>query len=181
MPATLLDPRSGAVRGLRALVLSVVAVGVAGAAHTLVSGCLDLAGLALALGACWPMAVVVLGSRRRLPGLLAWAALAQVVTHVVVEQTCGGTGHATPLRVLGAHAAAVVVTTALLSRGDAGLWAAHALRRAVLRLLLPHLVPAPVLPREQRPYAAPLVPRTRRLVSPRALRGPPSSAPLLTT
>jgi len=170
-----IDPRSGAVRGFRALVLTVVAVGVAGAAHTFVDGCADLGGLALALGVCWPLAVSVLGSRRRLPALLAWTVGAQVVTHAVVELTCGGAGHATPLRVLAAHAGAVLVTTVLLARADAGLWVAHALRRAVGRLLLPLLVPVPALPRLRTPSFVVLLPRTRRLVSPRVLRGPPSA------
>ena len=175
-----IDPRSGAARGLRALVLAVVAVGVAGAAHTFVDGCVDPGGLALALGVCWPLAVSVLGSRRRLPALLVWTAGAQVVTHAVVELTCGGAGHPTPLSVLVAHGAAVLVTTLLLARADAGLWVAHALRRAVGRLLLPVLVPVPVQPRLRTPSFVVLLPRTRRLESPRVLRGPPS-APLLTS
>jgi hypothetical protein len=181
VPASVLDPRKGAARGLRALVLAVVAVGLAGAAHTFVDGCADLGGLGVALGICWPGAVVVLGRRRRLPALIAWTAGAQVVTHVVVELTCGGAGHATPLRVLAAHATAVLVTAALLQRADSGLWVAHALRRAVGRLLLPRLVPTPVRPRLRAMPVAPLVSRTRWLVSPRVLRGPPSSAPLPTT
>ena len=181
MPASVLDPRSGAVRGLRAMVLALVAVGLAGAAHTFVDGCADLGGLCAALGICWPGAVVVLGRRRRLPALIAWTTAAQVVTHVVVELTCGGAGHPTPLRVVAAHTTAVLVTATLLQRADAGLWLAHALRRAVGRLRLPRLVPTPVRPRLRAMPAAPLVPRTRWLVSPRVLRGPPSSALLLTT
>jgi hypothetical protein len=125
--------------------------------------------------------VVVLGRRQQLLALLAWTAAAQVVTHAVVELTCGGAGHPTPLRVLAVHAAAVVVTAVVLQRADAGLWVASALRRALGRLLLPLVVRTPVRLRPRRAHVAPLLPRTRWLVSPQLLRGPPSSAAPLTT
>jgi hypothetical protein len=173
VPAAALDPRRGTARGARALVLSIVAVLVAGAAHTLADGCLDVAGLVLALGACWPGAVALLGRRRSLPALLAWALGAQVVTHVLVSLTCGGTVEGLTPRALAGHALAVLVTSALLARQDALLWAADALRRAFLRLLLPLLVVVPV---RARPRALRSVRRLRPrwLVSPRVLRGPPS-------
>jgi hypothetical protein len=154
-------------------VLSLVAVLVAGIAHTLADGCLDPDGLLLALGACWPGAVAVLGRERRLPALLTWVVGAQVVTHVVVGLTCGGTVEATSGRSLAVHVAAVVVTTAVLARADATLWAVDALWRAVARLLVPSSTDLPVVPRPR------AVRTTRRLqgrwlVSPRVLRGPPS-------
>ena len=172
---SVLDPRRGLARGMRALLLALVTVGVAGAAHTYVDGCLDLTGLALSLGLCWPLAVGVLGRRRSTLALLAWTGAAQVVTHAVVELTCGGTWHAAPFQVLVAHGGAVVLTTLLLARADAGLWAAHALVRAFSRLLLPLLLPAPVVRRPLPAPSAPLLPRARWLVSVRALRGPPTS------
>ena len=174
VPATALDPRAGVTRGLRALVLAAVAVGVAGVAHTFVAGCVDLPGLAVSLGICWPLAVALLGRRQRTTTLLAWTACAQVVTHQVVELTCGGTGHAAPARALLVHGAAVLLTAALLARGDEGLWVAHALRRLVGR-------PAPVAPvvvvpalRPSRPTHVTL-PRSVLLITPRVLRGPPSA------
>jgi hypothetical protein len=154
-------------------VLSLVAVLVAGVAHTLADGCLDAVGLALALGACWPGAVALLGRRRSVPALLAWVVAAQLVTHVVVSLTCGGSVETTSSRVLVGHALAVLVTSVLLAREDAVLWAVDALRRAVVRLLLPRAVDVPVTARPR------TVRRARRLlsrwlVSPRVLRGPPS-------
>jgi hypothetical protein len=173
--ATVIDPRRGAVRGTRAAVLAVTAVGVAGAAHTFADGCLDLLGLLHALGVCWPAAVAVLGARRRLPALLGWAVAAQVVTHVVVQLTCGGSP-AVPARALVPHAVALAVTTALLHRADAGLWAAHTLLRALARLLPPALGAGvrPAAPRLPLPSPAPL-PQQRWRVVPSGLRGPPSS------
>jgi hypothetical protein len=176
----MIDPRRGAVRGARAAVLSVTAVAVAGAAHTLVDGCLDLDGLLLALGLCWPAAVAVLGARRRLPALVAWAVAAQVLTHVVVELTCGGSP-AVPARALLLHAAAVVVTTALLHRADAGLWTAHALLRALARFLPRALVVVPLPPTPLAPLPdAVLLPFVPWRALPRARRGPPVGR-LLTT
>ena len=172
MPTAVLDPRSGTARGLRALVLSVVAVLVAGTAHTFADGCLDAPGLVLALGACWPAAVALLGRRRRLPALLAFVVGAQVVTHVVVGLTCGGV-EATSLRVLAVHALGVVVTTALLARTDTALWAVDALRRAVARVLMPVTVDVPVVPRARTSRPTHRL-HARWLVSPRVLRGPPS-------
>ena len=171
----MVDPRAGLVRGLRALVLAAVAVGLAGVAHTWVDGCVDGTGLVLALGACWPGAVAVLGRRQRLSALLAWTVLAQVATHVVVELTCGGAGHATPGRVLLTHGAAVLVTTGLLAHGDDGLWVAHALRRALALVRVPS-TPALVVPAlRQAPAPAPVVPRTTWVASTWVVRGPPSA------
>jgi hypothetical protein len=168
------DPRAGAVRGLRALVLAAVAVGVAGVTHTLVDGCVDLSGLALSLGVCWPLAVALLGRRQRAATLVVWVAAAQVVTHSVVERTCGGATHPTPTRVLLAHGAAVLVTAALLARGDDGLWVAHALRRLLGRPL--PVLPVVVVPvaRRSRPARVTL-PRSMLLASPCVRRGPPSA------
>jgi hypothetical protein len=160
-------------RGLRALVLAAVAVLVAGTAHTLADGCVDAPGLALALGICWPGAVAVLGRRRRVPALVAWTAGAQVVTHVVVGVTCGGHVHGVPARALSAHLLAVVVTAAVLARADAGLWAVHAVRRAVAQLLVPVALEVPVVPRPRAALRTPR-PQQRWRVSPRVLRGPPS-------
>jgi hypothetical protein len=176
--ATVIDPRRGAVRGTRAAVLSVTAVAVAGAAHTFADGCLDLLGLVLALGLCWPAAVAVLGARRRLPALLAWAVAAQVLTHVVVQLTCGGSP-AVPALAVVLHGAAVAVTTALLHRADAGLWAAHAVLRALARLLPPTRVAGAARTTPALPLPSPvLLPQQRWLVLPGGLRGPPSSVSL---
>jgi len=154
-------------------VLSLVAVLVAGTAHTVADGCLDAHGLVLALGACWPGDVAVLGRRRRLPALLAWVVGAQVLTHVVVGLTCSGRVEATSARVVAVHAVAALVTTAVLARADAVLWAVDSLRRALTRLLVPASVDLPVVPRTR------VIRTTRPLqgrwsVSPRVLRGPPS-------
>jgi hypothetical protein len=174
VPAHALDPRAGAARGVRALVLAAVAVGIAGVAHTFVDGCVDPAGLALSLGVCWPLAVALTGRRRGTAGLLLWTAAAQVVTHQVVELTCGGSAHPAPTSVLLAHGAAVLVTATLLARGDEGLWVAHALRRLV-GLPLP-VVPALVVPGLRQPRRTDDTrPPAPVVVTPRVLRGPPSA------
>lgn len=178
MPAVVIDPRSGAARGARALVLAVVAVGLAGAAHTAATGCLDATGLALALGLAWPGAVVVARRRQHPAYLIAWVAAAQLATHVVMDVTCGGV-HGTSAGVLVGHGAAGLLTTAVLARADDRLWVAHAVRRAVSRLALPRPLPVPVLVRPRvRPLRVPL-PRSPHLVSSPVLRGPPSGPVLL--
>jgi hypothetical protein len=172
--AAVIDPRGGAARGLRALLLALTAVAVAGAAHTAAAGCVDLLGLALALGTCWPAAVALLGRRRRLPVLLAWTTGAQAVTHVLLATTCGAGWHVVPAPALAAHAAAVVVTTALLHRADAALWVAHVLRRAATRWL--RRPTAPVLPSLPRHAPIDLLQACRQIwqAPPRPGRGPPS-------
>ena len=173
MTITALDPRGATARGSRALVLSLTAVAVAGTAHTLVDGCLDADGLLLSAGICWPGAVALLGRRRRMPALLAWTAAAQVVTHVVLALTCGG-AHVAPGTVLVAHAAAVVLTTAILSRSDATLWTSHEVRRALRLLLLPQLVAVPSPRRPQPVVQDAHSVHARERDSPRVLRGPPA-------
>jgi hypothetical protein len=177
---TWLDPRGAAARGLRALVLTSVAVAVAGSVHTYLDGCLDLSGLLLSLGLCWPGAVLVMGRRRRLPLLLGWVVGAQVVTHVVLTLTCGA-AQTTPGRVVLGHALAVLVTTAVVARVDAALWAADSVRRALARLLLPLATAAPVVPRVAELPSVPRPLRPGRRVSPRVLRGPPSGLVPLTS
>lgn len=173
------DPQRGLVRGVRAAVLALPAVGVAALAHRSVDRCLDVPGTLLALGACWSGAVAVLGARRRLPALLGWLVAAQVVTHLALQATCATPGPLVPgARPLAAHLAAVVVLALALHRADAGLWLADGLLRAVRRLLaptrpVPPLVPgAAPLPATAAPWRLPsAVPRTSV-----ARRGPPSSA-----
>ena len=174
---------------MRAAVLTVPTVGGAAIAHSLVDGCDSVFALLLAAGVCWPAAVAVLGSRRRLPVLAAWVLLAQVATHLLLEATCtdvtsGRTGWAqhflagvTPTMLM-SHGIAVVLTSVLLGRADAGLWAADALVRAgtkalrLLRLLVPPpLLPAPV--RRTAPVLAVEFPRSSWVAAQPARRGPP--------
>jgi hypothetical protein len=172
------DPRSALVRGVRALVLTVSAVGLAGAAHSLVDACLNATGLLLAAGLCWPAAVWVLGRRRHVPALVAWLAGAQVVTHLLLEATCGPSGRALPPRALAVHAVGCAISALLLHRADSGLWAAHLLLRAVdrLRPRRPVLLAVPLAPRTRVETAVPPI-RPRAVTrTPYVRRGPPSSA-----
>lgn len=174
-----LDPRHGLVRGVRAAVLAVPAVGVAALAHRSVDTCLDVPGTVLALGACWSGAVALLGARRRVPALVAWLVAAQVVTHLMLQATCSTPGALVPgPRGLAAHLLAVVALALVLHRADADLWVAHAVLRAVLRVLsprLPALVPAP-RPLLVAAATTPWRPRSVVRASPVVRRGPPSSA-----
>lgn len=154
-----LDPEQGLVRGVRAAVLTVPAVGSAGLAHVLTDGCGSLLATLAAAGLCWPAAVALLGSRRRLPALAAWVVLAQLVAHVLLERMCTEvvTGQVSlaahlreglTVRLVAVHLTAAVLTGVLLGRADAGLWSARALVRAgagALRLAaaLPALPSAP--------------------------------------
>ncbi|MCW2600940.1 MAG: hypothetical protein JWM02_2769 [Frankiales bacterium] len=141
-----LDPRQGLVRGVRAAVLTVPAVGGAALAHSLADGCGSLLAMTAAAGLCWPAAVALLRGRRRLPALIAWLVGAQVVTHLLLEWMCpdvtsGRMGLLDHLlmglspAMLSVHVGAVLVTAVLLDRADAGLWAADALLRAGIRAL----------------------------------------------
>lgn len=150
-----LDPQRGLVRGIRAAVLTVPAVGSAALVHALADGCGSLLVISLAAGLCWPAAVAVLGNRRRLPALVAWLLAAQLVTHLLLEWTCTAvTSGQVPLlthlqrgvspSMLGAHLGAVLVTAVALGRADVGLWTADAVVQAAGRAL--QLAPALVLP-----------------------------------
>jgi hypothetical protein len=156
-------PDHGVVRGVRAAVLTLPAVGAAAAAHLLVDGCADLVGSAVALGVVWPAAVALLGRRRSVPAFLLWVVAAQAVTHILLELTCRSvTSGETPFlqhvgaspsaRMLAAHGVAALLTAVALGRADAGLWTAHALLRLVGRLRVPALTvvlplrPLPAVP-----------------------------------
>lgn len=149
-----IDPSRGLIRGARAAVLTVPAVGAAAATHSLVDGCASWVAVGLAAGLCWPSAVAVVGARRRLGTLLMWVAAAQVVTHLLLELTCpevvsGQVSLARHLRgsltpeIVAAHVTCALVTAVLLRRADAALWAAHKLLRAAWRLARAFMVPRP--------------------------------------
>lgn len=146
-----LDPSTGVLRGLRAGVLTIPTVGTAVLGHAAVDGCGSVFAVLVAAAVCWPAAVALLGRCRRLPALVAWVVGAQLMSHVVLAALCGEGAVAqhvlsemTPA-MLGAHAAAALVTGAFLARADAGLWAAGALLRAVGRLLRRGYAPPPVV------------------------------------
>ena len=87
-----LDPQQGLVRVVRAGVLTVPAVGFATIAHASVEGCVSVVAVLLAVGVCWPTAVVLLRARR-LPTLVGWLVVAQGVGLPQVHCTAGvGTG-----------------------------------------------------------------------------------------
>lgn len=186
-----LDPESGLVRGLRALVLTVPAVGGAVLAHGLTDGCGSLAAVLTAGGLCWPAAVVLLGARRRLPALIAFVLLAQLVTHALLERTCtditsGQVGLLAHLRhgftpqLVAIHLLAAAVTALLLGRADAGLWSARQLVRGGARILrlAGALPPLPLPPAVVRLVAVvsgiPLLRSTWETAQP-VRRGPPAA------
>jgi hypothetical protein len=183
------DPTRGLVRGVRAGVLSAVAVGLAAVAHAAGGDCISWVGVGLAAGLSWPAAVVALGRRRSVASLAVWLLLVQVLTHVVLDGFCasvlsGQTAFATHLQasltpsLIALHAGSAVVTALVLGRADAGLWAARALTRAGARTVrlvrsLPPLAqvviarPKPALP------AAPVL-RDQWKAPRHARRGPPA-------
>ncbi|MCU1622817.1 MAG: hypothetical protein JWL79_1662 [Frankiales bacterium] len=182
------DPHSGVVRGVRAAVLTVPTVGGAAIAHSFVDGCDSVFALLVAAGVCWPAAVALLGSRRRVPAFAAWVLTAQVVTHLLLEAMCtdvtSGRASWVPHLLVGvtptmlmSHGAAVVLTSVLLGRADAGLWTADAIVRAGAkalrlgrRLALP-TVPAPV---RRAPHVLVIAaPRTSWVAAQPPRRGPP--------
>jgi hypothetical protein len=141
------DPATGIVRGVRALVLMVPAVGATVASHTRADGCTSWPAVALAAAVGWAGAVALLGKQRGLPWLLSWVVVAQLVTHVALQARCveaasgqagGGGGEqllagATPAMLI-AHSCSAVLTAGLFARADAGLWMARSLLRAGRRL-----------------------------------------------
>lgn len=180
-----LDPSTGLVRGVRAAVLTVPTVGAAAVGHAVADGCDRVFAVLVAAGVCWPAAVALLRARRGVPSLVAWVLGAQVATHLVLAALCGDGGAQHLLSgvgpaMLAAHATAAVLTGALLSRADAGLWAAHALLHAVGRLRRRPRAAAPVLVRAPFRRTPPLVsPRLAWVVRARPdRRGPPVPAAL---
>ncbi|MFN2539625.1 MAG: hypothetical protein ABR549_15935 [Mycobacteriales bacterium] len=182
------DPRAGAVRGVRAAVLTVPTVGGAALAHSVVDGCDSIFALLVAAGLCWPAAVALLGGRRRLPALIAWVLCAQFATHLLLEAMCTDvtTGHAgwahhltaglTPTMLL-SHGTALLLTSLALGRADAGLWTAHSIVQAAaralrlgVRVVLP---PVPASVRRTRPVLVVDAPRSSWVAAQPARRGPP--------
>lgn len=143
---------AGAMRALRAGVLTVPAVGIALVTHLSADGCTSAAGVFAAMALTWPAAVLLLSRQRRLPVLLTWLVGVQVSLHVLLSSFCTDvtSGQVTVWhavtslptdRMLLAHCLAVLATGVVLGRADAGLWATKALVRAVGRLRLPTAVP----------------------------------------
>jgi hypothetical protein len=185
-----LDPQQGVVRVVRAGVLTVPAVGFATIAHASVEGCVSVVAVLLALGVCWPAAVVLLRGQRRLPVLVGWLVLAQGITHLLLAQMCGDArpgpsglvGHlmmGVSPDMLAMHAGSVLFTAVLFGRADAGLWTARALVRAgarALRLIGASLVPVG-LPRACLPVGVTTGVRRPRVLWEAAApprRGPPA-------
>lgn len=180
-------PDHGLVRGVRAGVLAVPAVGVAVLAHAVVDPCLSVGAVLAALGMAWPAAVAVLGTRRRVPALVVWLLQVQLATHVFLDWTCpdvtsGDSTFAAHLLqgltpgVVTLHVLAVLVTGLALGPADAGLWSAHALVRAARRFLAPvrMAVPVPALTILPLPVH-PLPTRTVWTAARPVRRGPPGA------
>lgn len=183
-----LDPLRGSVRGLRAAVLTVPAVGSAALGHGTMHGCDSAVSILAAAGLCWPAAVMALGARRRVTSLLLWLVAAQVLTHVVLEALCTDVlsgqvslathlAHSTTAGMAGIHLAAAGVSALLLGRADAGLWTARALLRAArsaTRALRVTDWVAPAVPDlSSVPTEASPVRRTSWTGAPARRRGPP--------
>jgi hypothetical protein len=170
------------IRGVSRIVRGVLLAGASGAlavaAHTVAGGMLPDPGLTALLTVGVAGVGIAMADRRRGQGaiLLALGA-AQLATHVLLSVASQGMPDVVdPLVMTGAHAAAVLVTAALLARADAVVLGLAGL----LAMLLPRLMVAPP------PPAGPLVswrvaaPVDRamavllRLSSPR--RGPPVPA-----
>lgn len=133
------DPLRGIVRGVRAGVLTVPAVGVGVVAHYSADGCVSLLSVLLALGLCWPGAVALLGAQRRVPALVAGLLASQFLTHALLEWGCPPLGHEAMagqlgLPMLAAHVVACLLLAVVLGRADAGLWAARRLVWAAARM-----------------------------------------------
>ena len=122
------------------------AVGFATFAHASVDGCVSVVAVLLAVGVCWPAAVVLLRAQRRLPAVVGRLVVAQGVTHLLLQQMCGDAGRGLSGLIehlmmgvspdmLAMHAGSVMFTAVLFGRADAGLWTARALVRAGARAL----------------------------------------------
>lgn len=175
-----LTPHRGTLRVLRGVVLAAVNAVLAVAAHVAGGGGAPDGALTVLLTVGVAAAGTALADRRRGPvAMLAAVAVTQVVLHLLLAALSGHTSAAVPTSagaaMTVAHAAAVLVTAALLAGAESALFAvANTLTRIVGVFAL---VPAPQ-PADRRPTtppaAAPLPDALRRLLC-RAtpLRGPP--------
>jgi hypothetical protein len=190
-PGLRLDPARGLVRGVRAGVLTVPAVGSAALAHSSAGGCASVVGIVVAAGVCWPMAVALLGRRASLFALVGWLVLAQGFTHLLLEWLCPDvvSGHlglvehlttSTTPTMLTMHVVAVVLTAAVLGRADTALWTAKTLRRLaswavnLIRALPSRTLPVLVGPPACPPVAVPWTLRDLWKAPHPVRRGPPA-------
>lgn len=174
-------PQRGGLRALRGTVLAAVNAVLAVAAHVAGGGGVPDGALTVLMTVGVAAAGTALADRRRGPvALLATVAITQVVLHLLLDALSGHHTTAVPTSagaaMTVAHAAAVVVTAALLTGAESALFAAaNALSRIVgmFPLLLATPQPADRRPTTL-PAAAPLPDALLRLlcrVTP--LRGPP--------
>jgi hypothetical protein len=190
MRGTAAAPGAGLLRTARTLIVTVPTVAVGTAAHGLGGGCTTVAGVLLAVTVVGGASSTQLSRERSARFFVAWALLAQALVHGTLSWACAAPGTspeaaAGPVAVLAGHLLAAVAVGLLLRGGDARLWAAARLGRA-LRARAAR-VAAGLLPPAAAPVAAPATTRllaTPVLVVPRtgtraqgrpARRGPPAT------
>jgi EamA domain-containing membrane protein RarD len=167
----------------RGVVLAVTSATLAIAAHRLAGGALPDTGLTIVLTfGVAGIGITMADKQRSASAILAVLGAAQLATHLLLSvQTMdmpgmgsGAMPYGTSM--IGTHVVAVLITTALLTRADAAVFAVA----AALARLLPVLVaapPVPAAPARPRPRVAPLArPTSVLLCRDNARRGPPVCA-----
>jgi hypothetical protein len=177
-----LTPTKGTLRVCRGVVLAVASATLAIAAHGIAGGGMPGTAPTLLLSFGVSATGIALANRRYSLGAVAvLLGVTQLVTHLLLSVDSGGMSGMSPetfngLTMLGAHGAAVLITSLLLVWADTLLFAlAKALRR--LRPVL--VTPAPITVRRRcpRPSAAPRgLPTAVSLCRGNARRGPPVAA-----
>ena len=178
-----LAPQHGVLRTLRGSGLAAVNTVLAVAAHMAGGGGSPDGALTLLLTLAVAAAGTTLADRRRGPlALLGAVAITQVVLHLLLDGLGGHHPGTVPapsgVAMTVAHAAAVVVTAALLAGAESALFAVAGVLRRIVRALPPQPAPVPAAELGAPPPATTPLPvalqRLLRRVMPR--RGPPRPA-----
>lgn len=169
-------PIRGAPRWCRGAALAVTSATLAVTAHAVAGGGLPNAGLTVLLTVGVAAVGVALADRRRSTGaILAVLGGAQLATHVLLSLgESMPMAHDYDLRMLAAHAAAVVVTALLLAGADTAVLRCAGLLAMLLPRLAVRLPRPPDVPVAVRPWARPRAVATSTLLCrSHGRRGPP--------
>jgi hypothetical protein len=174
------------LRLVRGTVVGLCAVVLGAGGHVLVSGMTPSAlSLVMVTVAAVAVAVAMSGRRWRLSSLFALLGGAQLVFHVLLS---GGTGHSmadmhqqtvgglsqSSVMMVGAHAAAALVSAALLERGEQWCWQLVELLTRPLRVTTLAPVPAHARLDVIRESTSP-IPRRQVWLTSQLRRGPPAA------
>ena len=139
-------PGRGALRLARTLCVTVPSVLLGVATHATAGGCVSAIGVLLILCIFGTATWTQLSRERSAPFLVVWLPVGQLLGHGLLELTCNerhAPAAGATARMLGLHAAAVVVTALVLAAGERWVWALarrlstlHTFSRRLLRRLL---------------------------------------------